>query len=108
MLTIIDQNIIEFELLVSELCPFLQKYSKIKFSNRSIHSKHVVTTTVSVYLIHCKSHLNTPLTSLIATDLSITCNLYWKGTKVRHFIQMGTEFDCLDQIQKFKILLKAN
>ncbi len=38
MLTIIDQKIIEFELLVIELCPFLQKYLKIKFSNGSLHS----------------------------------------------------------------------
>ncbi len=33
MLTIIDQQIIEFQLLVFELSPFLQKYPKIKFSN---------------------------------------------------------------------------
>ncbi len=56
-------------------------------------------------LIHCKSHLNTLPTELTQ---SIACNLQWKGTKVRQFIQKGTDFDCLDQIQKFKIFLKAN
>ncbi len=45
MLTIIDQKIIEFELIliVFELGPFLQKYPKIKFSNGSLHSKQVIT-----------------------------------------------------------------
>ena len=105
MLTIIGQEIIEFELLVFELCPFLQKSPKIKFSNRSLHSKQIITATVlSVSHIHCKSHLN----SQLITDLSITYTLHWKGTEVRHFIQMGTQCDCLDQIQKIKILLKAN
>ena len=46
MLTIIDQKIIEFGLLVFELCPFLQKYPKIKFSNGSLHSEQVITPTV--------------------------------------------------------------
>ena len=32
----------------------------------------------------------------------------WKVLKLRYFIQMDTEFDCFGQIQKFKILLKAN
>ena len=57
--TIIDQKIIEFELLAFESCPFLQKHPKIKFSNGSLHSKHIITATVSVSLIHIKSHLNT-------------------------------------------------
>ena len=56
---------------------------------------YTVTATVSVSL------------PAYVTDLSITCNLHWKGTKVRHFILMGTEFDCLDQIKKLKVLLKA-
>ncbi len=64
MLTIIDQKIIEFQLLLSELCPFLQRYSKIKFSNGSLHSKQIITATVSVSLIHWKSHLNTLPTEL--------------------------------------------
>ncbi len=59
MLTIIDPKIIELGLLVFELCPFLQKYPKIKFSNGSLHSKQIITATVIVSLIHCKSHLNT-------------------------------------------------
>ncbi len=63
MLTIIDQKIIEFGHLVFELCPFLQKYPKIKFSNGSLH-KQVITATVSRSLIHCKSHLNTLPTEL--------------------------------------------
>ena len=62
MLTIIDPKIIEFELLVFDLCPFLQKYPKIKFSRGSLHSKQVITAIVSASLIRCKSHLNTPLT----------------------------------------------
>ncbi len=45
----------------------------------------------------CKSHLNTQFQCLM-----------WKVLKLRHIIQMGTEFDCFSQIQKFKILLKAN
>ena len=64
MLTIIDQKIIEFQLSVFELCPFLQGYPKIKFSNGSLHSKQIITATVSVSLIHCKSHLNTLPTEL--------------------------------------------
>ncbi len=60
MFTIIDQNIVEFQLLVFELCPVLQRYPKIKFSNASLHSKQVITATVSVSLIHCKSHLEYP------------------------------------------------
>ncbi len=51
MLSIIDQKIIEFELLHFELCPFLQKYPKIKFSNESLHSKHIITATVSASLM---------------------------------------------------------
>ncbi len=62
--TIIDQKIIEFERLGFELCPFLHKYPKIKFSNGSLHSEQVITATVSVSLIHCKSHLNTLPTEL--------------------------------------------
>ena len=53
MLTIIDEKIIEFEVLVFELCPFLKKYPKIKFSNGNLHSKQVITATMSVSLIHC-------------------------------------------------------
>ncbi len=64
MLTIIDQKIIEFQLFVVELCPFLQRYPKIKFSNGSLHSKQIITATVRVSLIHCKSHLNTLPTEL--------------------------------------------
>ncbi len=64
-LTIIDLKIIEFEPLVNELRPFLQKYPKIKFSNGSLHSKQVIITAVSVSLMHCKSHLNNLATSLI-------------------------------------------
>ena len=53
MLTIIDQKIIELELSVFELCPFLQKYPKINFSNGSLHSEQVLSTaTVSASLIH--------------------------------------------------------
>ena len=63
-LTIIDHKIIEFELLVFELCPFLHKYPKRKFSNGSLHSKQI-TATVSVSLMYCKSHLNTLPTELI-------------------------------------------
>ncbi len=64
MFTIIDQKSIEFQLLVFELCPFLQRYPKRKFSNGSLYSKQVITATVSVSLIHCKSHLNTLPTEL--------------------------------------------
>ncbi len=64
MLTIIEQKIIEFQLLVLELCPFLQRYPQIKFSNGSLHSKEIITATVSISLIHCKSHLNTLPTEL--------------------------------------------
>ncbi len=64
MLTIIDQKIIEFHLLIFELCPFLQRYPKIKFSHGSLHSKQIITATVSVSLLHCKSHLNTLPTEL--------------------------------------------
>ncbi len=54
MLTIIDQKIIEFELIDFELnVLFLQNYPKIKFSNGSLHSKQVITATVSVSLMHC-------------------------------------------------------
>ncbi len=63
-LTIIDQKIIEFEILLFEVCPFVQKYPKIKFSNGSLHSKQVIIATVSVSLMHCKSHLNTLPTEL--------------------------------------------
>ncbi len=59
MLPIIDQKVIEFELILIELCPFLHKYPKIKFSNGSLHSEQVITPTVSVSLIHCKPYLNT-------------------------------------------------
>ena len=59
MLAIIDQKIIEFELWVFEICPFLRRYLKIKFSNGSLHTEQVITATVSIALIHCKSHLNT-------------------------------------------------
>ncbi len=64
MLTTIDQKIVAFKLLDFELWPFWQKYLKIKFSNGILHSKQVITATVSTSLIHCKSHLNTLPTQL--------------------------------------------
>ena len=56
MLTIIDQNIIEFECLVCELSE-----NKI-FQWELTQYRQLITATVSVSLIHCKSHLNTPPT----------------------------------------------
>ncbi len=58
MFTIIDQKIIEFELLVFELCPFFAKVPQNKICIQ------VLTATVSVSLIHCKCHLNTLPTEL--------------------------------------------
>ncbi len=55
MLTIIDQKIIEFEFFVFELCPVLQKYTKIKFSHGSLHSKQVV---LLLQWVHLSSIVN--------------------------------------------------
>ena len=43
ILTIIDQKIIEFELLVSELCPFFAKVPQNKIFQWGLHSKQVIT-----------------------------------------------------------------
>ena len=55
MLTIIDRKIIEFELLVFELCLFfLQKYPKIKFCYGSLYSEPVINATVSLSIVNLK------------------------------------------------------
>ena len=51
ILTIIDQKVIEFELLLFELCNFFAKAKK-KISNGSLHSKHVTTATVSGSVVY--------------------------------------------------------
>ncbi len=81
---------------------FLQKYPKIKLSNGSLHSKHVLAANSK-----CISHPINPFEYLAhLADLSITCNYIGKVQNL-HFIQMGTDFDCLGQIQKLKILMEA-